>query len=114
MYSKHVKSRLLDIVEYSDRAGSYLADMSLAEFRADHRTLHAVERCVACVTEAVIQIGEAEAGRLLPNIPFKLVRGMGNRLRHEYKGIDARAVYVTVREELPPLRASAAAALESS
>lgn len=87
--------------------------LSLAEFRADHRTLHAVERCVACITEAVIQIGEEAAGRALPDVPFRLVRGMRNRLRHEYKGIDARAVYETVHGELPALRAAAAQALES-
>jgi uncharacterized protein with HEPN domain len=111
MYSEHVRTRLQDVVEYSDRAASYLGEMSLAEFRADHRTLHAVERCVACITEAVIQIGEDEAGRIWPHVPFRLVRGMGNRLRHEYKGIDARAVYETVHGELPALRADAAQAL---
>lgn len=111
MYSERVRTRLQDIVDYSDRAAAYLGDLTLDQFRADQRTLHAVERCVSCITEAMIQIGEEEAKRLLPNVPFQLVRGMGNRLRHEYKGIDTRAVYATVREELPPLREAALAAL---
>ena len=75
--------------------------------------MHAVERCIANITEAIIQIGEDEAGRILPAVPFHLIRGMGNRLRHEYKGVDVRAVYDTVRDELQALRDAAAAALES-
>ena len=111
MFSERVRVRLQHVVEYADRALSYVDGLSFDEFRADLRTVHAVERCVANITEAVIQVGEDDIHRLLPDVPFRLIRGMGNRLRHEYKGVDARAVYDTVGDELPLLREAALAAL---
>ena len=111
MFSDHVRTRLGHVVEYSARINAYTEGMDFGAFRADELRVLAVERCLQNITEAVIQIGENEVERVMPGIPFKLIRGMGNRLRHEYKGVDARAVYDTVHAELPELTQAAVAAL---
>jgi uncharacterized protein with HEPN domain len=48
----------------------------------------------------------------MPAQPWKAIRGMGNRLRHAYDGIDISIVWNVVAERLPDLKADAAAALE--
>jgi uncharacterized protein with HEPN domain len=111
VFSDHVRTRLGHVVEYGTRISSYTEGLDFAAFRADELRVLAVERCLQNIAEAVIQIGEEEVERIMPGIPFKLIRGMGNRLRHEYKGIDALAVYDTVHDELPELIEAAAAAL---
>lgn len=103
MFSERALVRLRDILENIEAIDTYADTMTLDAFLSDRRTVDAVERCLQRITEAVIQIGENEMRRIGPEIPFELIRGMGNRLRHEYRGIDARQVYVTVRDELPPL-----------
>jgi uncharacterized protein len=41
-----------------------------------------------------------------PEIPWADIRGMRNRVAHEYFGIDVNVLWQTVREDLPPLLAS--------
>lgn len=113
MCSERVKLRLADIVENADRIAGYIAECDLAAYSADQKTVDAVERCLTRVTEAVIHIGEEEAEQLRLGAPWRAVKAMGNRLRHEYRRINSADIFATVSDDLPPLRAAAARALES-
>jgi uncharacterized protein with HEPN domain len=79
--------------------------------RADELRHDAVERCLECVCEAVTRLGD-RADTLMPAQPWRLIRGMGNRLRHAYDQIDATIIWNVVIERLPGLKADATAALE--
>ena len=46
------------------------------DFLADAKTLDAVERCLARISEAAIKLG-ADAERLCPQIPWRDIRGIG-------------------------------------
>jgi uncharacterized protein with HEPN domain len=112
MFSERTQLRLRDILDNAASIEAYAGMMSFAQFQDDQRTIDAVERCLQRITEAVTHIGEADMQRILPDIPFEMIRGMGNKLRHEYHRIDAKQVYATVHDELPPLRFAVAKALE--
>lgn len=112
MFSERMQFRLRDILDNIDAIESYAGAMPLAQFQEDRRTIDAVERCLQRITEAVIQIGETEMRAILPDIPFASIRGMGNKLRHEYHRIDARQIYITIYDELPPLRDAVRRALD--
>lgn len=103
--------RLQDIVDNIDRIQSYVADMDLATFGADQRTVDAVERCLLRISEAVVKIGPDRMAAISPTTPVDAVRGLGNMLRHEYDRIDLATIYRTVRESLPALRADCLTAL---
>ncbi len=64
----------------------------------------AVERCLQRLTEAAIKIGEAGMREVAPAIPFHVLRGFGNVLRHDYDGIDDQLVFDTVANDLPSLK----------
>ena len=104
MFSERTQLRLRDMLDNIDAIDSYAGEMSLAKLQEDQRTIDAIERCLQRVTEAVIQIGEAEMQQILPDVPFAMIRGMGNKLRHEYHRIDAQQIFTTVHDELPSLR----------
>lgn len=39
-----------------------------------------------------------------PSIPFHILRGFGNVLRHDYDGIDDQLVFDTISQDLPGLK----------
>lgn len=112
MSSDRVSTRLRDIVDNADWIAEYLDGYDLERFRQDRRTADAVERCLARISEAIVQIGPDEAIRVGIVLPWHDVRSLGNRLRHEYRRIDRSVIFETARNDIPPLRETALRALE--
>ena len=71
----------------------------------------AVERCLERVCEAAFRLGES-ADELMPNQPWRNIRGMGNWLRHAYDRISLDLIWNAVRHDLPGLTADARRALD--
>jgi uncharacterized protein with HEPN domain len=85
--------------------------MSFEAYSGDMRTVDAVERCLARISEAAVRLGGA-ALDLCPDVPWADIRGIGNHLRHAYETIDQRIVWRVVTRELPPLQRACADALQ--
>lgn len=113
MFSERTRQRLADIVENCDRITSYTSGYSLDRFQQDSRTVDAVERCFSRITEAIIQLGEVETELTGLGVVWTEIRGLGNRLRHEYRRIDPRFIFDSVQDDIPPLRDAAFRALEN-
>lgn len=111
MFSEGERRRLNDIVENIAAIDDYLVGMDLAGFMRDRKTADATERCLARITEAVIQIGADRMADIAPDLPVFAVRGLGNELRHAYHRIDPETIYNTVRQQLPELKRVCLAAL---
>ncbi len=111
MFSERTILFLSDIVEDVDRLLGFVDGMDAQALDADERTLLAVERLFQRITEAVIQIGSEDMARIGPDLPVRNIRGLGNRLRHDYRNIDPALLLRTARIELPALRAAAERAL---
>jgi uncharacterized protein with HEPN domain len=111
--SRNEQSRLRDIVEFVDRATSYLDGMTVDQLAADDKSVMAIERCIQCITEAAIKIGEDRMTIIAPTVSMREVRGLGNRLRHSYDEVDLNIIYRTVTKELPILREQCATALDN-
>jgi uncharacterized protein with HEPN domain len=52
----------------------------------------------------VIKIGPERMSEISPRTPVDAVRGLGNKLRHDYDQVDLGTIWRTVRESLPDLR----------
>ncbi|GAA0660542.1 hypothetical protein FHT00_002819 [Sphingomonas insulae] len=111
MYSERTRLFLADIVEDVDRLVAFVDGMDAKALGADERTLLAVERLFQRITEAVIQIGSEDMGRIGPDLPVRNIRGLGNRLRHDYRNIDPELLLRIAQNELPALRAAAERAM---
>jgi uncharacterized protein with HEPN domain len=94
--------RIEDILEAAARAQSYVADMDLAAFVADDRTLDAVSRCFGIIGEAVSHVPK-DIIAAHPEIPWAEMRGMRNIVVHEYFGVTSETLWKTAREDLPAI-----------
>lgn len=85
--------------------------MDLQAFTEDLRTRDAAERCLERISEAARKLG-ALAEELCPTIRWPQIRAIGNLLRHEYDRVDIVHVWLTIEDDLAPLKAAVEAALK--
>jgi len=91
---------------------SYVAGFEYATFRADRKTVAAVERNLEIIGEAVANLPDEIVGRW-PELPWHYMRGLRNLLVHEYFGVDVGILWQTIQEDLPPLKPLLQKMLES-
>ena len=113
MLSDRTRERLRDIIEDAGRIDVFLDGMTLNDFLASERTLFAVERLLQRITEAAIQIDPTDIQHLRADLPIGKMRGLGNRLRHEYRDLNRAVVFEIARSEVPALAVAAEIALSS-
>jgi uncharacterized protein with HEPN domain len=111
MSSSKEQDRLQDIVENAMFVAVYLADMTLEQFAANRMAADAIERCLQRITEAVIKIGAERMAIIAPEVPFHALRGLGNRLRHDYDMVDHEILYSAAKNDVPQLSARCLIAL---
>ena len=102
--AKHsVLPRLDDILEAIEGIEGIIRGMDFDAYKKDYRARRAVERCVEIVSEASRHL-EADLTDRYPNIPWHDVRGIGNRLRHEYQRVDDGIIWLVATKSLPELK----------
>ncbi len=102
---------LSHIVENAERIEGYLSGLDEESFAGDPKTQDAVERCLQRIAEAADRIAKQGAQHLVPGLPWHDVQSLGNRLRHEYDGLDTSILWGTLRNDLPPLKEQCCIAL---
>mgnify|MGYP001558699391 CR=1 FL=1 len=92
-----------DIISAMDKAVDFVKNMSYEEFTRDDKTVYAVVRAIEIIGEAVKNI-PGNVRKNYPEIPWKDMAGMRNKVIHEYFGVKLNIVWRTVKEEIPPLK----------
>ena len=77
--------------------------MDFEAFRSDPMVVAAVERKLLTIGEAAVRLGR-DAPSMIPEVPWRQVRDLGNLLRHEYDKIDLAIIWQTVIDDLPALK----------
>jgi uncharacterized protein with HEPN domain len=94
-----------DILTSLKEVKEFTEGMSLDEFLRDKKTVNAVIRSLEVLGEAAGKIPE-DLRIKAPDIPWKRMTGMRNKLIHEYFGVDLEIVWAVIKDELPPLESS--------
>lgn len=104
--------RLVHMNEYAETALRFAAGRTRADLDSDEMLLFALLRAIEIVGEAASNVSEATR-REHPDIPWKLIVSMRNRLVHAYFHTNRDIVWSTVTDELPALLPVLRAALPS-
>ena len=111
MHSRDPRVPFTDILENIARIERHTAGMDQSSFAQDEKTMDAVERCLARISEAAVRLGET-AQEVCPGVAWRDIRGLGNHLRHEYRRVDLSRIWAMVEEHLPALKSACADALD--
>jgi len=94
--------RLADIQEAIARITAYIGGMTYEEFLADTKTQDAAIRNIEIVGEAAkADSDELKDGN--PQIPWRGLAGMRDRLIHQYFGVNLDIVWEVVSHEMPQI-----------
>jgi uncharacterized protein with HEPN domain len=100
-----------DILEALRRAQAYSAGQHYEQFLEDTKTQDAVIRTLEIVGEATKRLSPSPR-EAHPEIPWKNMAGMRDKLIHDYFGINIDIVWEIVRDELPSLASQVTAVVE--
>ncbi|NJN58740.1 MAG: DUF86 domain-containing protein [Leptolyngbyaceae cyanobacterium SL_5_9] len=96
------RASLLDIARFAETILQLTAGMDEAAFQADVRTQLAVLYELTVLGEAVKRLSQEFRDRH-PDIPWRNMAGMRDKLIHDYDRVDARRVWEVVTTSLPDL-----------
>ncbi len=94
---------LKDILDSIEKVNQFIQDMNYMEFKQDDKTIYAVIRAIEILGEASKQIPK-EMKRIFPDVPWREMAGMRDKLIHNYFGINIEVVWKTAIQDIPPLK----------
>jgi len=95
---------LKDILAAIESIETFVAGMNLESFQADDKTSSAVIRKFEIIGEAARNLPE-DIRAAYPEIAWKEMAGMRDRLIHFYMGVNYRLIWQTIRDDLPATKA---------
>ena len=103
MSKREAKLYVEDIKESIEKINRYTKGMKFDELVEDDKTIDAVVRNLAIIGEAVINIPE-EIKEKYSDMPWFEIKGMRNRVVHEYFGTDNKILWDTIKGDIPKLK----------
>lgn len=98
--SREYVDYLRDMLENAQLAIRFIQGMDYETFSRDNKTVYAVIRAVEVIGEAAANVPD-EIRSKYPSLPWRDIRGMRNKLVHQYFGINMEVVWQTIQEDLP-------------
>ena len=93
---------IADMQEACNKISGYVSGMDFEGFRADSRTVDAVVRNLEIIGEASNGVPD-DKKCLKPDIDWAAIRGLRNRIVHEYFGLSLSVIWAIVQNDLPVL-----------
>jgi len=103
MTKRELGDYIQDILEAIGEVEDFTAGIQFDDFVEDKKTVNAVVRSLEVIGEAAKKIPDNLRDKY-PEIPWKRMTGMRDKLIHEYFGIDLEIVWEVVNNELPPIK----------
>ncbi len=94
---------LEDILENIELIEKFTKNVTKETFRTDTKTQYSVIRGIEIIGEAAKNLPGNLTGKY-PDIPWKDITGMRDKLIHAYFGVDFERVWDVVKDDLPDLK----------
>jgi uncharacterized protein with HEPN domain len=92
-----------DILENFELAEHFVKDIDYDEFLKDTKTSYAVIRCIEIMSEAA-KHGPADIREKYPDIPWKDIAGMRDKIIHSYFRVSLEKVWLVLKDDIPMLK----------
>lgn len=99
---KEYSDSLNDILISMELSQNFINDLNLQSFKVDYKTQFAVIRCLEIIGEATKRLPDS-LREAYPDIPWKAMAGMRDRLIHGYDVVDPEIIWVTVTKTIPEI-----------
>src|SRR3989338_506779 len=101
---RDIKLYILDMLQAIDEINEFIADISDGDQLADNKTVYkAVLMDFVILGEASKNLYE-EVSANHPEVEWKDIMDMRNKLVHEYFGVDNRVVWDAIKKNFPELK----------
>lgn len=96
---------LEDIAEAAEKTSQFIEGMTYEQFARDDKTSFAVVRALEIIGEATKKIPPTIRDAY-PDVPWRAMAGMRDKLIHEYFGVNAEVVWKTAIQDIPTLKSA--------
>jgi len=101
--TRNVTLFVKDILQNMRDAEEFIQGFSYEEFAGDKKTFNAVVRALEVVGEAAKNVPTA-IRRKYPDVPWKEMAGMRDKVIHFYFGVNRETVWLAVKDRIPTIR----------
>ena len=91
-----------DMIGFCEKVETWTEGLDREGFAADELVYDAVLRNLELVGAAAARVPDA-IREAHPNVPWRAIVGMRNRLAHDYPGIDDNAIWSVIQDDIPVL-----------
>jgi uncharacterized protein with HEPN domain len=92
-----------DILDGMNKAETLLEGVSYSQFETDFRINFAVVRALEIIGEAAKRLPD-DLRQRYPDIPWKGMAGMRDRIIHGYDNVDLQIVWDVVKSDIPQIK----------
>ena len=99
---RHDDSYLIDMLQAARKAAAFAADLTYPQFQDSGLHQNAIVKVLEIIGEAASRI-TTDTRRAYPQIPWRQIIGLRNRVVHGYFDVDLKLIWQIVRQDIPIL-----------
>lgn len=91
------------MISYIEDVQTFIVGLNAKEFLDDKKTITACAFTVSQIGELVKEISD-DTIKKYEYIPWNSIKGMRNRIVHDYENVDLSVLWATINQSLPDLK----------